>query len=522
MKHVILCYCILFVFTSASAQQPGNFDGDFSADGVGNYYVPDYTGPCLAYAAAIQPDGKIVIAGNSSYDSNSSGNVTLMRINPDGSPDEWFGNQLFWNSTNSYFAPMGFAIENATVAGFIAKAVAILPNGNIVAGATSYANNGFVVQNFGTSGYLNSGFGNGGTTVTSLGSSATLYALAVQPDGKIVAAGDASNGIENSTFALVRYDQYGNQDADFSFDGIVTTSLGFTFGSSARALAIQPDGKIIAAGNYGGQGALVRYNADGTLDYTFGSNGKVFLNIADESNLSAVALQPDGKIVAAGYSFDLNTFQSYYTLMRLTANGSLDNSFGTNGIATVSDGSFTGVAIQPDGKIVAVGTRNSSETLDVIRFNTNGTRDNTFGIQGIAYPIFGAQGTAIALQPDGKIVVAGSALAGYPHKSFCVARYLSGFNVGMVNTLTNAVQTYIYPNPVANEAVFEFELETAATVTLSVYNSNGQIIQQPVAEIRLEAGKQKITLPVNNLHSGAYLLTLQAGQQSVTTKFVKQ
>jgi len=523
MKKTFFLLYASFLFSSAYAQQPGNFDGDFSADGVGYYYVPDYSGPCLAYALAIQPDGKIVIAGNSSIDANSSGNITLMRLNPDGSADEWFGNQLFWNSANNYFSPMGFAIENAFVAGFTAKAVAILPNGDIVAGATSYSSNGFVLQNFGTSGYLNTNFSNDGTVITNLGSSATFYALAVQPDGKIIAAGDAATGNESSTFALVRYDQYGNEDATFSFDGIVTTSIGFSYSSSARAVAVQPDGKIIAAGHYGGQCALARYHADGTLDNTFGTNGKVITSVDDESIINAIALQPNGKIVAAGYSFNLNSFQDYKTLVRYNANGSLDNSFGVNGIATVSDGSFTGVAIQPDGKIVATGTRNSSETVDVIRFNANGTPDNTFGVQGIAYPIFGAQSQAIALQPDGKIVVAGFAqVASYPHKSFCVARYLSGLNVGIVTPLNATTETLIYPNPVTNNATLGFQLQTAAKVSLTVQNLNGQSVQQLVSNSYYASGKHEVALPLENIAPGMYLLVLQSGKHVIVTKFVKQ
>lgn len=522
MKYLLFTINFFLLLIVSYAQQPGTFDGDFDSDGVGFYYVPDYTGGCLAYATAIQPDGKILIAGTSAIDNNAYGNVTIMRLNPDGAADEWFGNQLFWNSTGNYFSPMGFTLENAMVVSNTAKAIALLPNGDIITGATYFTNDGFAIQNFGTSGYLNSNFGSGdGTVVTNLGTSATFYALVVQPDGKIIAAGDASNGIENTTFALVRYDTSGNEDATFSFDGIVTTALGFSYGSSARTVAVQPDGKIIAAGHYGAQCALVRYLANGNLDNTFGSSGKVITAVGDESIINAIALQPDGKIVAAGYSTSFG-FQGNYTLIRYNANGTLDASFGVGGIATVSDGMFNGVAIQPDGKIVATGSRLSSQTLDLIRFNANGTRDNTFGIQGIAYPVYGAEGRAIAIQPDGKIVVTGYSVGGTPNWKFCVARYLSGFNVGVVNPLNPATETLFYPNPVNTEAVFELELETATQLSLSVYDITGRLLQQPLSNAYMLPGKHQIPLSLTNLSAGTYLLLLQAGSHTITTQFVKQ
>lgn len=521
MNHFLYFLGLFFTVTFCNAQQPGTFDGDFSADGIGYYDVPDYEGGCTAKALAIQPDGKIIVAGGAAQNAGQlNTNVALMCLNPDGGLDVNFGNQTVWNAQNNYFATIGITIEDAQVVSTTANAVVVLPNGSIVVGTTYYTGEGFALQGFYSSGWLDeANFGNDGTVITNFGSYARLYALTTQSDGKIIAAGEASDGGSN-TFAISRYYGNGGIDYNFSFDGKVTTNFGSN-GASARAVAVQPDGKIVAAGSYSVQCALARYNSDGTLDNSFGSNGKVLTAIGDESFINAIVIQPNGKIVVAGGSIS-SGFQGNYTLVRYNTNGTLDASFGVGGITTVSDGFFTGIAIQPDGKIVATGSRLTSQTIDVVRFNANGTRDNTFGVQGFAYPVYGAEGRAIGIQPDGKIVAAGISIGGTPNWKFCVVRYLSGLNVGVVNPLNPATETLIYPNPINTEAAFEFELETAARVTLSVYNLNGQLMLQPVANEKLEAGSQKRLLMLNSLTTGTYLLVLQAGQQTVSTQFVKQ
>ncbi len=216
-------------------------------------------------------------------------------------------------------------------------------------------------------------------------------------------------------------------DATFGTDGKVITAVG-PAASNLNSIAIQPDGKIVAAGFTDGNGrqfALARYQADGSLDNTFGDNGTVITSVGRASGAYAVALQRDGKIVAAGISFS-NTLD--FAAVRYNSDGSLDNSFGTNGVAIAMVGDGTDLArvmaIQSDGKIILAGVSNIGEVpnFGLARFNINGSLDKTFGTDGVLTTVFGSDSTdayAIALQPDGKIVATGSCGTGL----FAMARY---------------------------------------------------------------------------------------------------
>src|SRR5208283_5268667 len=205
-------------------------------------------------------------------------------------------------------------------------------------------------------GSLDTNFGAGGIVTTSFGSYPALaLALGIQSDGKIVAAGQSSNG-SNLVFTLVRYDTGGSPDTTFGTGGIVTTSVGSS-DSQANALGIQSDGEIVAAGQSSNGShyvfTLVRYNAtDGSPDTTFGTGGKVTTSFGSKDALAnALGIQSDGKIVAAGQSN--NGSNSVFTLVRYNAtDGSLDTTFGTSGIVTAPLGISYALGIQSDGMIV--------------------------------------------------------------------------------------------------------------------------------------------------------------------------
>ena len=224
--------------------------------------------------------------------------------------------------------------------------------------------------------------------------------------------------------------QAGTLDTTFGGDGKVTTNL--TSGRDhAVGLIIQADGKLVAAGRAGGRGgrfALVRYLADGTLDDTFGGDGKVFTNFtARFDGAFDLELQADGRLVAAGMAGGFNRF----ALARYNSDGTLDTSFGGDGKVTTNftaGGDFAfGVAIQTDGKIVAVGRAGGSGgRVAVARYNNNGTLDTSFSGDGRATTNFTAGEDTVdhvAIQSDGRIVVAGT--AGYfgNNARFALVRY---------------------------------------------------------------------------------------------------
>src|SRR6185295_10413131 len=259
--------------------------------------------------------------------------------------------------------------------------------------------------------------------------------IAIQPDGKIVVAGFAQlagNGGNPRVFALARYTRDGSPDPGFGSGGTLTTNFGGNF-AAASAIMLQPDGKIVVAGTVDfnpdvpGSGldfALARYNASGTLDGSFGKGGKVvfdFFGSFDQAN--AAVLQPDGKIIVAGSaSYDSANRDIGFALARFNADGSIDFGFGTGG-KQITDffgagAKANGVVLQPDGKFVVAGTASDSATrpvatdVGVARYNSDGSLDPAFGSGGQTV-FFNAtaateQGNAVAVLPDGKIIVAGT------------------------------------------------------------------------------------------------------------------
>lgn len=308
-----------------------------------------------ADAVSLQSNGKIVAAGFSKG-STTSDDFAVVRYNANGSLDTGFGGQ----NTD---AP-GTVTTDINGSDDQASTLALQLDGKIVvAGLTSTGTQyEFAVVRYNANGSLDTGFGAGGGVDTPIGSHNDIpEALALQPDRKIVVAGYSSNGTDND-FAVVRYESNGNLDLGFGpkHNGKVTTSIG-AGNDEGYAVAVQPDGKIVVAGStvVGTETdlAVVRYNADGSLDNNFGTSGTKTISLgASDYHAFAVALQPDGKIVLAGGN--LNGSAREFAFVRLNADGSLDSGFGSGGklLLSIGAGGFAeGVALQPDGKLVAAG-----------------------------------------------------------------------------------------------------------------------------------------------------------------------
>jgi len=345
-----------------------------------------------ASAIAIQSDGKIVVVGTASITVNNN-DFAVIRLNSDGSFDTSFDGDgkvtTDFSQTQEY-----------------AEAVAIQPDGKIVvagySGSFLIGGPDFALVRYNTDGSLDTSFDGDGKLKTDFGNSVDYArAVAIQSDGKIVVAG-------GPFFALARYNTDGSLDTSFDGDGKVITRFDETANAkAANAVAIQSDGKIVAAGT-NSNFALVRYNTDGSLDASFDGDGKVttvFVNIYASAN--AIAIQSDGRIIAVGES---GTGSEYdFTAARYNTDGSLDISFDIDGKVTTDIGGrdrALAVAIQLNGKIVVAGV---GPSFAIARYKTDGSLDLSFDSDGKVTTAFstnsGAQ--AVAIQSDGKIVAAG-------------------------------------------------------------------------------------------------------------------
>jgi len=355
----------------------------------------------------------------------------------DGTLDPTFGNG---GLARTYF-PTG---------GAGAGDVVELPGGDLVAAgwrvtgisfSPSFSINiGFQLVKYGADGVLDSGFGTGGTVLTEFGDgNDQATALARQADGKLVAAGWAATDSASSDieFAIARYLPDGSLDTSFGVGGKVTTNL-TPAADEIQDLEIDSAGRIVVAGFAGlggfgggvGDFALARYKPDGSPDPSFGANGVTTIDfggsLSSEDLGYGLALQPDGKIVVvgtAGRQTGGSFYQRGFGVARLNEDGSLDSSFGVGGrILTLfgfQNAEALGVALAADGKIVVAGADGSGaprfgsgRDFAIARYLPGGTLDPAFGTGGTTTVDFfggGDEATGVAVQPDGKIVAGGSA-----------------------------------------------------------------------------------------------------------------
>jgi uncharacterized delta-60 repeat protein len=333
--------------------------------------------------------------------------------------------------------------------GTFGTVVAIQSNGKILAGGQIGFSTGVVRLN--ANGTLDSTFGVGGTVTSILGGNdgqCQVVGLAIQTDGKIIVGISNLNQGFGPLFILARLNVNGSLDTTFGSAGVVETQIG-SFGAAASVLALQPDGKILLAG----EGAMARYNTNGQLDGSFGSGGIATILLTSPT---AIALQPDGKILlAAGGSVvgfsepppGVALAQAAGFISRYNTNGSLDTSFGISGeVASVAvagaiavqteGGCFSDCEILIGGTVDSLNSNNGNSIgFGVVRYNSNGSVDTTFGEGGAVTTTFAptepaATLFAVAVQANGGIVAAGSAgqfaAAGFVTQAdLALARYSS-------------------------------------------------------------------------------------------------
>lgn len=413
------------IFNLVRYNTDGSLDSTFSDDGR-------QTNDFDITSIAIQNDGKIVAAGSVS-------GFAIARYNADGSPDLSFDG-------DGKLVYVFFEYNDEI------NSIVVQSDGKIIVAGTIFiplfcsrctpedGNTESVLVRFNSDGTLDHGFGDDGKIINNNGK-----ILAMQSDGKIVLAGERYNGTDFD-INLERYNSDGLSDPDFNKDGRHPADFGYN--EYPTSVALQSDGKILVTAwtasdvtyenrpenikNF----ALARYNSDGTLDSSFDVDGKLTTDFGFNDFANSVAVQSDGKIIVVGRTTGTNNWD--FAFARYNSDGSLDNTFGNAGkiigYVGVGVGSLNSIAVQSDGKKVVAG--NAQDSLGrfnffISRYNLDGTPDNTFSGDGKQLIDFGysyASLSSLAIQHDGKLVVAGSVYiyGVYPNSDithFALARF---------------------------------------------------------------------------------------------------
>jgi uncharacterized delta-60 repeat protein len=449
VASVVATALVLFMALPAQAS-PGQLDPTF---GTGGIVVTNPGNHGWANQLVFQADGKLLVTGFAGK--APAQDFALLRYNTDGSLDTTFGT-----------AGTGIVLYNNGGKKDEARAIALQADGKIL--IAGYSGGDYAVLRFNSNGTIDTTFGNNGIRLTNIYGQDSIRAIVLLQDGtgRIVVAGwSGPFGLHD--FSLARYLSNGTLDTTFGTTGTGTVRTDFGADEQARGAALQTDGKIVVGGysktGSGGTAtfkfALARYNSAGSLDTTFGTGGEVISALNPTlSTMRAVALQTDGKIVACGYvgstggivttlgraqivrDPDLEAPRQGvgdFAVARYLSDGTLDPSFGTSGVGfTVTElggaDHARGCSIQPDGKVVLGGNSSDptgvNDTFAVVRYNTDGSLDTSFGSGGIVTTDIGGNDDGardVKIDANGNIV--GVGITGSPSTGgflMALARYL--------------------------------------------------------------------------------------------------
>jgi uncharacterized delta-60 repeat protein len=488
LRHALVFISAL-LGTSLLHAAPGDLDLSF---GGGTGKVTTDVGGSGDYGQSMiqQADGKLVVAGYSSNGSNDD--FALARYNANGSLDTGFDGDGKVTTAIGTSYDRGFSVIQQV-------------DGKLVVAGSSWNGSNYDVAlvRYNADGSLDTGFDGDGKVTTDMGA-ANDYAQSViqQADGKLVVAGSSWNG-SNADVALVRYNADGSLDTGFDGDGKVTTDMG---GNNDWAFSViqQTDGKLVVAG-YSSNGsnddvALVRYNADGSLDTSFDGDGKVTTAIgAGDDYGYSVIQQSDGKLVVAGTSYNGSNWD--FALVRYNADGSLDTGFDGDGKVTtaIGTGYDEGYSViqQADGKLVVAGTSYNGSNVDfaLVRYTADGALDTGFGGDGIVTTAIGAANDyaqSVIQQADGKLVVAGSSWNGSNY-DVALVRYDSGQLITTTNLWLKKLATKV--------GVGNNDDRWSAQYLYNADRRSGQVFDPANDALNVALAGSSIYLPANTLVS---------------------
>ncbi|MBX7107989.1 MAG: T9SS type A sorting domain-containing protein [Chitinophagales bacterium] len=478
----------------------------------------------VARSVLIQPNGKILTGGNS-FNSIGYSNIGIVRLKPNGGYDNNFGTGGIATITGGFFCDM-----------------ALQSSGKIIVAGSGVGPtnvNNYIVYRLNKNGSSDTSFGDkGNVEVNIAGSGMICFDVAIQPDDKIVLAGYQGGSGGYGNMLIVRLTKGGKLDNTFGNNGMYTLYLSGKH-SECRQLAIQPDGKIVAAGYidtlvqtafFRYDFAAVRLNANGTPDNTFGTNGIVRADKGTTDIAESVGLLSDGRIVLGGMSNYFGNTQ--VAALCLQPNGAIDQSFGSGGWKFMNFYGGTAyceaLAIEPDNDIVLAGPAyipTSTGTLygvGLSKLNDQGIPDNAFGSGGMDTSLVTNSyiGTNdVALQTDGKIVVGGYWNINGGKSSFFTARFSNSALLKEIVKNEIKPTVSIFPNPVTGSSfMINYRLTKPTDVLLTVFDLHGRVIYScNYGMTNTGSYNQMVTLP-GNIAAGAFFVRLTLSDVVSTNK----
>ncbi|MCH8325673.1 MAG: T9SS type A sorting domain-containing protein [Bacteroidetes bacterium] len=496
--------------------QPGSLDLSFGVNGKVITSLSSLNN--IAQDVALQSDGKIIVTGF--LLSDSSYKFVTVRYNPNGSLDASFGNG------GVVITQIGNTDDKAT-------SIKIDTSGYIYIGGYTWTGSkyDFALLKYKTDGTLDTRFNNSGIVTTSVGIFDDMAnSLALQNDGKIIQSG-ISERVLNLEFAIVRYNTDGTLDNSFGTGGVITTAIS-TFDNRAQSVASLNDKRILLAGysnsltdnNF----TVVRYKQDGTLDNTFGDEGKVATEIGKADDFAkSVLIENGGKILVSGYSFDGS--KNVFSVVRYKIDGTVDSTYGVDGIKMLSlnniDDKGSASVLQSDGKLIIGGVSSNGSNFDfaLTRLDSTGNIDASFGNVITDILSFDDTLTSVILQDDGKILAVGGAYNGSNY-DFVLVRY----NNDLVTSLNDDKKNNTipkkfslaqnYPNPFNPSTTISYQLSADSFVDLKIYNLLGMEVTTLVNETK-SAGNYTVHFDASSVNrgltSGVYFYRLTATGEAV-------
>jgi uncharacterized delta-60 repeat protein len=525
MKKTLTIFSFLSLPFMLFAQTQGSLDATFGTNGKVITAVTTLNDK--SKDLLVQPDGKIIVGGEVSNVLGDTSYIELVRYNTNGSVDNSFG------INGKVFT--GFNNVNCSL-----KALALQPDGKIVAvgytldkAIVANTKTDFAIVRYNPNGSLDTSFDGDGRVTTDFNSDVDIaYALAIQTDGKIVVVGDSKQGRQMQS-VMARYNPNGALDVTFNGNGKILTSLFRDDGYQIYTVTVLSDNNILLGKRTfsdSGQYQLVatdmlKYSSAGILDISFGNVGG---RLNEVSQFPIHKVLSNGKILIASYIFNPIDGSSIQ-LLRYNANGRKDSTYGNQGIIITRYKnpavSVTDFIEQKDGRIAVLArfstfVSGQPDSFGLVRYNYDGSLDNTFGTLGNAHfprTFNGEQYNKLTIQSDGKLVACGTHTDPTNKFNFIVSRF---------NNLISAIKNpekigplSIFPNPTKNELNIDLKGLIHANFLLKITDLTGRIVYQNKYDKSLIGNTLQIN--ISDLIAGLYVLSMTSDKERVSQLFSK-